>query len=151
MSQSDEEELCDDDGADPFSSSSALEPTVFGQPHRSELSSPSRRRSKKAGAFSAVGAAVSVMRVSDMDTRKVFSSDNEQLPYIVMEKMDGFRLYWDGRQLRFRRIAIHENRAPPLAWSDEMRRVFGDVKVDGELYAGRGNFHQVGKKTFTRG
>lgn len=63
-------------------------------------------------------------------------SDIDPRGWLVSEKLDGVRAWWDGRVLRFRSgIEIH---AP--AW---FRSHLPNVPLDGELWLGRGRFEDL--------
>lgn len=56
--------------------------------------------------------------------------------YWISEKYDGFRAYWDGKQLLSRQGNVY---AAPLWYTEN----FPAVPMDGELWAGRGQFETV--------
>ncbi|MGR5320983.1 DNA ligase [Vibrio sp. PID17_43] len=56
--------------------------------------------------------------------------------YWYSEKLDGIRAYWTGKQL----VTRNGNRIYTPDWFTE---VLPDYPLDGELWAGRGNFHVV--------
>ena len=66
----------------------------------------------------------------------VGSSDIDPAPYLISEKFDGVRAYWDGKTLRFRSgnavnaPAWFVSKLPPQA-------------LDGELWLGRGRFEEL--------
>ncbi len=66
----------------------------------------------------------------------VFSGDVDIKDYLVSEKLDGVRAYWDGKVLRSRRGYVF---AAPTWFSED----FGSQPLDGELWLGRGKFEQT--------
>ncbi len=69
-------------------------------------------------------------------TATVYHADLNLSEYWVSEKLDGIRAIWDGSSLRTR--GGRELKAP--AW---FTRPLPSYAVEGELWAGRGNFHLV--------
>jgi len=61
--------------------------------------------------------------------------DQEIIGWHMSEKLDGIRAYWDGERFYSR---TGKNITAPKAFLDRMPR---DITLDGELYAGRGNFN----------
>ena len=66
----------------------------------------------------------------------VASDDIDPAPYLISEKLDGVRAYWDGKTLRFRSGNIVN--AP--AW---FVAKLPQEAVDGELWMGRGRFEEL--------
>ena len=66
----------------------------------------------------------------------VASDDIDPAPYLISEKLDGVRAYWDGKTLRFRSGNIVD--AP--AW---FVAKLPKQAVDGELWMGRGRFEEL--------
>ena len=66
----------------------------------------------------------------------VASDDIDPAPYLISEKLDGVRAYWDGKTLRFRSGNIVN--AP--AW---FVAKLPQQAVDGELWMGRGRFEEL--------
>lgn len=64
--------------------------------------------------------------------------------YLVSEKLDGVRAFWDGHSMRTRSGAGLE---PPPQWLKHLPR----QALDGELWMGRGRFEQVSALTRTHG
>jgi DNA ligase 1 len=56
--------------------------------------------------------------------------------YLVSEKLDGVRAFWDGRVLRFRS-------GRPIAAPDWFTAALPPIALDGELWLGRGRFDQL--------
>ena len=67
---------------------------------------------------------------------KTIGTDTDVTRYLVSEKLDGIRAFWDGRTLRTRRGGALN--AP--AWFVEK---FPARSLDGELWAGRGRFERL--------
>lgn len=67
---------------------------------------------------------------------EVCPEDLDPADYWVSEKLDGVRAYWDGRQLRFRS-------GRPIAAPEGFVAGFPPTPLDGELWAGRGQFETV--------
>ena len=67
---------------------------------------------------------------------RVASDDIDPTPYLISEKLDGVRAYWDGKLLRFRSGNIVN--AP--AWFTEK---LPSQALDGELWRGRGRFEEL--------
>jgi len=66
----------------------------------------------------------------------VASSDIDPAPYLISEKYDGVRAYWDGKTLRYR----SGNRVNAPAWFFEK---LPPQALDGELWLGRGRFEEL--------
>lgn len=66
----------------------------------------------------------------------VASDDIDPAPYLISEKLDGVRAYWDGKTLRFRSGNIVN--AP--AW---FISTLPTQALDGELWLGRGRFEEL--------
>lgn len=67
---------------------------------------------------------------------KVYHPGIELSHYLVSEKLDGVRGYWDGKQL----ISRQGNRFAAPAWFTEG---FPEAPLDGELWIGRNRFEEV--------
>ncbi|WP_027855873.1 DNA ligase [Marinobacterium jannaschii] len=67
---------------------------------------------------------------------KTYSPVSDITRYLVSEKLDGVRAYWDGKLLRSRSGRVIQ--AP-----DWFLAGLPEVPLDGELWAGRGNFETV--------
>ena len=70
---------------------------------------------------------------------KLANTYRDDLPleeYLFSEKYDGVRAFWDGRKLVSRR----GNRFNPPVWFSSR---FGNRKLDGELWLGRGQFERL--------
>ena len=67
---------------------------------------------------------------------RVLPPGTEPAHYLVSEKYDGVRAYWDGRQLRFRSGRVVQ--APAWFISRLPTRA-----LDGELWLGRGRFEAL--------
>ncbi|MBD1575583.1 DNA ligase [Vibrio sp. S11_S32] len=65
-----------------------------------------------------------------------FQQDADISQYWYSEKLDGIRAFWDGRQL-FTRNGM------PIMAPTWFTKGFPDIALDGELWAGRGQFSQV--------
>jgi DNA ligase-1 len=63
-------------------------------------------------------------------------ADIDPTGYLVSEKLDGVRAFWDGRQLRFR----SGRPVPAPAW---FIHALPPIALDGELWGGRGRFDVV--------
>ena len=72
----------------------------------------------------------------DLLLAEVMSPDLNPAAYLVSEKFDGVRAYWDGRALWFR----GGGRIPAPAWFLER---LPPVPLDGELWMGRGRFEEL--------
>ena len=66
----------------------------------------------------------------------VASDDIDPAPYLISEKLDGVRAYWDEKLLRFR----SGNRVNAPAW---FIAKLPRVPLDGELWLGRGRFEEL--------
>ena len=66
----------------------------------------------------------------------VASDDIDPAPYLISEKLDGVRAYWDGKTLRFR----SGNMVNAPAW---FVAKLPRQAVDGELWMGRGRFEEL--------
>lgn len=66
----------------------------------------------------------------------VANADIDPAPYLVSEKLDGVRAYWDGKILRFR----SGNRVNAPAW---FIAKLPKISLDGELWLGRGRFEEI--------
>jgi DNA ligase-1 len=66
----------------------------------------------------------------------VASSDIDPAPYLISEKYDGVRAYWDGESLRFR----SGNRVNAPTWFIDR---LPPQALDGELWLGRGRFEEL--------
>ncbi len=66
----------------------------------------------------------------------VASDDIDPAPYLISEKLDGVRAYWDGKTLRFR----SGNMVNAPAW---FVAKLPQQAVDGELWMGRGRFEEL--------
>ena len=65
------------------------------------------------------------------------ASDNiDPAPFLISEKLDGVRAYWDGKTLRFR----SGNAVNAPAW---FTAKFPPQALDGELWLGRGRFEEL--------
>lgn len=67
---------------------------------------------------------------------KLWPSGRDPQPYMVSEKLDGVRAFWDGRQLRFRS-------GLPIAAPDWFLAGLPTTPLDGELWLGRGRFDEL--------
>ncbi len=67
---------------------------------------------------------------------KLWAADQDPQPYLVSEKLDGVRAFWDGRHLRFRS-------GLPIAAPDWFTAGLPKTPLDGELWLGRGRFDEV--------
>ena len=72
----------------------------------------------------------------DLLLAEVMPPDLNPAAYLVSEKFDGVRAYWDGRALWFR----GGGRIPAPAWFLER---LPPVPLDGELWMGRGRFEEL--------
>lgn len=72
----------------------------------------------------------------DLLLAEVMPPDLDPTAYLVSEKFDGVRAYWDGRALWFR----GGGRIPAPAWFLER---LPPVPLDGELWMGRGRFEEL--------
>lgn len=85
-----------------------------------------------AGALSWRGARAS----STLQLPTVYDEAIDPAPYLVSEKYDGVRGFWDGRTLRFRSGRV----VPAPAWfTARLPR----TPLDGELWLGRGRFDEL--------
>jgi hypothetical protein len=66
----------------------------------------------------------------------VWSNAIDPTPYLVSEKYDGVRGYWDGAQLRFKSGRV----VPAPAWFTSR---LPKQPLDGELWLGRGRFDEL--------
>ncbi len=66
----------------------------------------------------------------------VASEDIDPAPYLISEKFDGVRAYWDGKTLRFRSGNVVN--APPWFIAK-----LPPQALDGELWLGRGRFEEL--------
>jgi DNA ligase-1 len=64
---------------------------------------------------------------------RVWSADRDPSAYLVSEKLDGVRAFWDGHTLRFRS-------GLPIAAPDWFTAALPATALDGELWLGRGRF-----------
>nr|WP_319563362.1 DNA ligase [uncultured Rhodoferax sp.] len=64
---------------------------------------------------------------------KLWPSDQDPSGYLVSEKLDGVRAFWDGHVLRFRS-------GLPIAAPDWFTAALPPTALDGELWLGRGQF-----------
>lgn len=67
---------------------------------------------------------------------KAWSSGDDPRAYLVSEKLDGVRAYWDGRSLRFRS-------GLPIAAPAWFVAGLPETPLDGELWLGRGRFDEL--------
>src|SRR5512133_1300608 len=67
---------------------------------------------------------------------KLWPSGQDPQPYLVSEKLDGVRAFWDGRSLRFRS-------GLPIAAPDWLTAGLPKTPLDGELWLGRGRFDEL--------
>jgi len=67
---------------------------------------------------------------------KIWSMSLDPSPYLVSEKLDGVRAYWDGKTLRFRS-------GRPLAAPPWFVAALPRMPLDGELWIARGQFDRV--------
>ncbi len=67
---------------------------------------------------------------------EVYSEGLDPKDYLVSEKLDGVRAYWDGAQLYFRS-------GKPIAAPQWFLAGFPLTPMDGELWAGRGHFESL--------
>ncbi len=67
---------------------------------------------------------------------KLWPSDQNPKPYLVSEKLDGVRAFWDGQRLRFRS-------GLPIAAPDWFTAGLPSTPLDGELWLGRGRFDEL--------
>ncbi len=72
----------------------------------------------------------------DITLAQIYSDDLDVSAYVVSEKYDGVRAYWDGQQLLTRQ-------GNALAIPDFFRRQLPAQPLDGELWFGRGEFSRV--------
>ncbi len=66
----------------------------------------------------------------------VANDDIDPAPYLISEKLDGVRAYWDGKHLRFR----SGNRVNAPSW---FIAKLPQRPLDGELWLGRGRFEEL--------
>ncbi len=72
----------------------------------------------------------------DLMLAEVYDSEIDISGWLVSEKLDGVRGYWDGRQL----LSKNGNRFnPPAAFT----RNFPDFALEGEIWGGRGTFEKT--------
>jgi len=83
-----------------------------------------------------VDAALSRVPEPALTLAEVYEPDIDLAAYLVSEKLDGVRAYWDGRRLITRGGLVIN--AP--AW---FTAAFPAVALDGELWMGRDKFAQV--------
>ncbi len=67
---------------------------------------------------------------------KLWPSGQDPQPYLVSEKLDGVRAFWDGQSLRFRS-------GLPVAAPDWFTGGLPKTPLDGELWLGRGRFDEL--------
>jgi DNA ligase 1 len=67
---------------------------------------------------------------------KLWPAGLDPAPYLVSEKLDGVRAYWDGQNLRFRS-------GLPIAAPDWFIAGLPKTPLDGELWLGRGRFDEL--------
>lgn len=67
---------------------------------------------------------------------KLWPSGQDPQPYLVSEKLDGVRAFWDGQSLRFRS-------GLPIAAPDWFTAGLPKTPLDGELWLGRGRFDEL--------
>ncbi|MDP2680275.1 MAG: DNA ligase [Rhodoferax sp.] len=67
---------------------------------------------------------------------KLWPSGLDPKPYLVSEKLDGVRAFWDGQYLRFRS-------GLPIAAPDWFTAGLPKTPLDGELWLGRGRFDEL--------
>jgi DNA ligase-1 len=67
---------------------------------------------------------------------KLWSLGLDPQPYLVSEKLDGVRAFWDGQRLRFRS-------GLPIAAPDWFTAGLPKTPLDGELWLGRGRFDEL--------
>jgi DNA ligase-1 len=67
---------------------------------------------------------------------KLWPSGLDPSPYLVSEKLDGVRAFWDGQSLRFRS-------GLPIAAPDWFTAGLPKTPLDGELWLGRGRFDEL--------
>lgn len=67
---------------------------------------------------------------------KLWPADLDPKPYLVSEKLDGVRAYWDGQSLRFRS-------GLPIAAPGWFTAGLPKTQLDGELWLGRGRFDEL--------
>ena len=67
---------------------------------------------------------------------RVASDDIDPAPYLISEKLDGVRAYWDGKAFRFR--SGNSVNAPPWFIAK-----LPPQTLDGELWLGRGRFEEL--------
>lgn len=67
---------------------------------------------------------------------KLWPSGADPQPYLVSEKLDGVRAFWDGQSLRFRS-------GLPIAAPDWFTAGLPKTPLDGELWLGRGRFDEL--------
>lgn len=86
--------------------------------------------------FSSLSAWASEVAIPEILLAQVYQSGIDVQAYLVSEKLDGIRAYWDGRQLMTRQG--HPIHAP--TW---FTRDFPAQPLDGELWMGRRRFEQL--------
>jgi DNA ligase-1 len=67
---------------------------------------------------------------------KLWPSGQDPQPYLISEKLDGVRAFWDGQSLRFRS-------GLPVAAPDWFTAGLPKTPLDGELWLGRGRFDEL--------
>lgn len=67
---------------------------------------------------------------------KLWPRDQDPSGYLVSEKLDGVRAFWDGHVLRFRS-------GLPIAAPDWFTAALPPTELDGELWLGRGRFDEL--------
>ena len=67
---------------------------------------------------------------------KLWPAGRDPAPYLVSEKLDGVRAFWDGQSLRFRS-------GLPIAAPDWFTAGLPKTPLDGELWLGRGRFDEL--------
>jgi DNA ligase-1 len=67
---------------------------------------------------------------------KLWPSGLDPQPYLVSEKLDGVRAFWDGQKLRFRS-------GLPISAPDWFTAGLPKSPLDGELWLGRGRFDEL--------
>ena len=75
-------------------------------------------------------------QASPLMLAQVYQGYENVSAYLVSEKLDGIRVYWNGEQLRTRS-------GYPIDAPDWFTKHLPDMPLDGELWAGRGQFSTV--------
>lgn len=76
-------------------------------------------------------------KAPDLLLAQVISQSTDITQYLVSEKLDGVRAYWDGQQLMSRQGNVINAPATFL------KKLPKNTKLDGELWVGRGQFEQA--------